>query len=170
METLKKAKASKITLLTLLIIFSILTLSCQEDKVDNNDKVLLKFKVDNSLNRIEEGDVIEIEAIILSTNPWELESEYLEKIVVNAENDDRLTYAFVLNSPDENNNSYRAGGSVKRGYFFNSGTGCFHYGTIYTGDNGNQIFVADTDPVLLFAHQNFPICPDYDEAFARDTK
>lgn len=84
---------------------------------------------------------------------------------VNFVNDSRLTYGFVLNLTGDSMNRES---TIERGYFFNSGTGCFHYGTILTDDNGRQLFIADTDIVVLIGHRNFPVCPDYDEAFARN--
>lgn len=62
-------------------------------------------------------------------------------------------YVYFLKLENEN---ARLLYEVKRGYYGYSGnTGCFYYGTLIVGDNGQSIFIADTgvDAVL-----NPPMC------------
>ena len=106
-------------------------------QVDGVDKIVTaKFVYDNSQKR------------------YVIDSDLIEEIKAVDETTKKDVYVYSLKSKGEESARYE----IKRGYYGYSGeTGCFYYGTLYVGDNGESIFVADKG---IYAILNPPMC-DY---------
>lgn len=106
----------------------------------SNDRIIaVKFEYDNYLGRYTtyNNEIGEIEAINEATK--------------------EITYVYYLKS--ESKELINARGSIKTGYYgYSASSGCYIWGTLYEGDNGQSIFVPASG---INAALNPPLCGYY---------
>lgn len=114
-------------LLTIVIFGSVL--SCNKSYI--NEKK-------DSFNNKAETEVI-LNAEIISINPFKLKSPDLVETKATIKGTNIETYGYVLKKSTSARNVQSSGGNIERGWFLYGR--CAVYGTLYTGDNGIQLFV-----------------------------
>ena len=95
-------------------------------------------------------------ADVVSLSPFKLSSPDIVEMTAIRNDNNMPTYGYIKST-------YKSGGGIFYGYFFNSNSGCFEYGVLYVGNNGVSIFV----PCSILNCYFTPICPPRDGAFVR---
>ncbi|WP_313360650.1 hypothetical protein [Empedobacter sp.] len=131
----------KITLLFTLMLSIFILNSCNEndDTLNENEKSInLKFISQNKPN----NEVNVLTSYTLNNNDILLNSKLLKKINnVRNQETNKIGSFFYYEEFSNISLQNRTTGSVKNGYFFDFGIGCFVWGTMYIDDHDNTLFI-----------------------------
>lgn len=153
-----------------LLLITLFIYSCTSENIDeiNSKNVTLTFiknVEDTKAKGNSDKEYLEIDAEVISIEPFKLKSKYLEEVQAINNETGESTYGYVLieENMKESANLQNKGAPVseiRTGYFLYGR--CFVYGTMYGGDNGVNLFVPKTifETIALD-----PICPGENEAF-----
>lgn len=137
---------------------ALLAISCSTENIVTQEKVSLRFPKENAV--LKEGDTIvgfrDVEVYIKSLQPFKLESPEIQEMIARDSATAVETYGYV-----QRRENYH----IESGYFYNSGTGCFHYGMMIYGDNGVNTFIPASYATQIDMYPK--ICPPYGEMYAR---
>jgi len=139
-----------------LFILFVSIISCESDDketlIEDNNEIYYETFGGNDLNLVElkypllnqENDTIifKVEANILLRDPMTLESGYLNSEIIDNENRLKGIFFFLNEESEELETFSSPGGTpfVEVGYFYNSDSECFIYGTLITGTDGTTFF------------------------------
>lgn len=151
-----------LSILPFILIFTF-QLSCTKEKnldiesIENNQIIELKF-----LN----GTIKE--EVQFRNNEWVPKSKNLIRLQFLDSKTGKSSYGYSyikLNKTSNLKAKEDTGGKVERGLYGWNGT-CFIWGTLYTDDNGESLFVAAD----YLTQQYLNVCPNEGEAFAKESK
>ena len=115
------------------ILTGVILIGCEKKQIETNKIINIEFGFNDLFNK----NTIDFFNINYNfENPLLSQSEDLTVVEV-INKDTGLNSFIIIKKEVENNKKF----SVKPGYWYD-GDDCFIYGTIVTGDNGGEIFIA----------------------------
>lgn len=151
-----------------LLIFSIILVSCSEETIDKNPKILeLTFEKKIQSNETQKSkeqvsyEIVKAEVIFIDNIP-KLISDKISEIEITNENGES-SFGYILKEQTDNyqEKTSKCDWKVEKGYGFDGR--CFVMGTFYHGTNCETIFVPCGVSCITFVRH----CPGENEAYAK---
>ncbi len=118
-----------------IVLTGVILIGCKKKKIDNNKNKFITVEF-GFKNKFDKNTIDFFNINYNFENPFLSQSEDL--IVIEAINEETKLNSYIITKKETEDNFKQF--SIRRGYWFD-GYGCFIYGEIITGENGNEIFI-----------------------------